>query len=142
MSMKDALTTSAVASDGGGNAGGAPELVDVTAGRPAFMIEGTHLDHEANGTIELPVYGSFGFPVQGTNPFNAVMSAVDESGKSQLHYRIGDPGLAVRTWQRNLDSVEAVISPQCQMRMESLLLLIAASTSWLRTYFEPRGGGG
>jgi hypothetical protein len=116
MSMSDALTMSAAASP--------------------------HLDHHANGTIELPGHGTFGFPVQGTNPFNAVMSAVDESGKSQLHYRIGDSKLAVKTWQRNLDSVEVIIAPECQMRMESVLLLIAASSSWLRTYFEPTGGGG
>jgi hypothetical protein len=122
--------------------GGAPELVEVTAGRPALIITGTHLDHRANGTIELPAHGTFEFPVQGTNPFNAVMSAVDESGKSQLHYRIGDPKLAVKTWQRNLDSVEVVIAPECQMPMEPVLLLIAASSSWLRTYFEPTGGGG
>ena len=69
------------------------------------------------------------------------MLAVDESGKSQLHYRIGDSRLTVKTWRRNLDSVEVVISPECEMRMESVLLLIAASSSWLRTYFEPRGGG-
>jgi hypothetical protein len=122
--------------------GGSPELVDVTASRPAFIITGGHLNHQANGTIELPGHGTFGFPVQGTNLFDAVMSAVDESGKSQLHYRIGDPKLAVKTWQRNLDSVEVVIAPECKMRMESVLLLIAASSSWLRTYFEPTGGGG
>ena len=122
--------------------GGAPELVEITAGRPALIITGTHLDHHANGTIELPAHGTFGFPVQGTNLFDAVMSAVDESGKSHLHYRIGDSRLAVKTWQRNLDSVEVVIAPEYQMRMESVLLLIAASTSWLRTYFESRGRGG
>jgi hypothetical protein len=122
--------------------GGAPQLVEVTAGRPAFIISGTHLDHHDNGTIELPPHGIFRFPVQGTNPFDAVMSAVDESGKSQLHYRIGDHKLAVKGWGTNLDSVEVIIAPECQMRMESVLLLIAASSSWLRTYFEPKGGGG
>ena len=90
--------------------GGAHELVEVTASRPAFKTTGTHLDHHADGAIELPGHGTFGFPVQGTNPFNVVMSAVDESGKSQLHYRIGDSKLAVKTWQRNLDSVEVVIA--------------------------------
>ena len=122
-------------------AGGASKLVEVTSGRPAFITTGTHLDHHANGTIELPGHGTFGFPVQGTSPLNAVMSAVDESGKSQLHYRIGDPKLAVKTGQR-LDSVEVVIAPEVQMPMESVLLLIAASSSWLHTYFEQRGSGG
>ena len=122
--------------------GGAPELVEVAAGRPAFIITGTHLNHHADGTIELPGHGTFRFPVQGRTCFDAVMSAVDESGKSRLHYRIGDSRLAVKTWQRNLDSLEVVIAPECQMPMESVLLLIAASSSWLRTYFEPTGGGG
>jgi hypothetical protein len=122
-------------------AGGVSKLVEVTTGRQAFITTGTHLDHHTDGTIELPGHGTFGFPVHGTSPSNAVMSAVDESGKSQLHYRIGDPKLAVKTWQR-LDSVEVVIAPECQVRMESVLLLIAASSSWLRTYFEQGGSGG
>jgi len=115
--------------------------VEVNAGRPAFITTGTHLDHHGNGTIELPGHGTFRFPVQGTIPFNAVMSAVDESGKSQLRYRISDFKLAEKTWQR-LDSLEVVIAPECQMPMESVLLLIAASSSWLRTYFGTKGGGG
>jgi len=115
--------------------GGASKLVEVTTGRPAFITTGTHLDHDANGTIELPGHGTFGFPVQGTNTLNAVMSAVDESGKSQLHYRIGDPKLAIKTRQQ-WDSLEVVIAPDCQIPMESVLLLIAASSSWLRTYFQ------
>lgn len=115
--------------------GGASKLVEVTAGRPAFITTGTHLDHDANGTIELPGHGTFGFPVQGNTPINAVMSAVDESGKSQLHYRIVDAKLALKTRQR-LDSLEVVVAPECKIPMESVLLLIAASSSWLRTYFE------
>jgi hypothetical protein len=115
--------------------------VEVTAGRPAFITTGTHLDHHANGTIELPGHGTFGFPVQGgPTCFDAVMSVVDESGKSQLHYPIGDRKLACKTWQR-LDSLEVVIAPECQMPMESVLLLIAAPSSWLRTYFDPTGSG-
>lgn len=62
-------------------AGGASTLVEVTTGRQAFTSTGMHLDHHANGTIELPGHGSFRFPVHGTSPFDAVMSAVDESGK-------------------------------------------------------------
>lgn len=123
--------------------GGASKLVEVTTGRPAFITTGTHLDHHADGTIELPGHGTFGFPVQGTNAVNAVMSAVDESGKAQLHYRMGDPGLTEKpNWQTTLDSVEVVIAPECQMPMESVLLLIAASSSWLRTYFHAQVGGG
>ena len=121
--------------------GGAPELVEVTASRPALIIRGGHGNHRADGTIELPGHGTFGFPVRGTDWVVAVMSAVDESGKSQLQYRIGDSKLAVKTWQRNLDSLEVVIAPECQMAMESVLLLIAVSSSWLRSYFEESGSG-
>jgi hypothetical protein len=121
-------------------AGGASQLVEVTTGRPAFISTGTHMNHEADGTIELPGHGTFEFPIQGTIPFNAVMSAVDESGKSQLHYRISDYKLAEKTRQR-LNSIEVVIEPECQMPMETVLLLIAASSSWLRTYFGQTGSG-
>ena len=69
------------------------------------------------------------------------MSAIDESGKSQLHYRISDYKLAKKTGHR-LDSLEVVIAPECQMPMESVLLLIAASSSWLHTYFGSKGGSG
>jgi hypothetical protein len=121
---------------------GAPVLVECGSGRPAPITKlGHHFDGSDRGTITLPGHGTFRFPVQGTMLFDAVMSAVDESGKPQLHYRVGDPSLAVKHWQRNLDSIEVVIAPELDMRMDSVLLLIASSTSWLRTYFETAGSG-
>jgi hypothetical protein len=122
-------------------AGGASELVEVASGRPAFITTGAHMDRHAGGTIELPGQGTFEFPVQGTCLVDAVMSAIDESGKSHLQYRIGDYKLAKKTGHR-LDSLEVVIAPECQMRMESVLLLIAASSNWLHTYFGSKGGSG
>jgi len=66
---------------------------------------------------------------------------VDDFGKSQLHYRVGDASLAVKHWERNLDSIEVSIAPEFQMKMDTVLLLIAVSTPWLCTYFEISGSG-
>ena len=122
--------------------GSGPVLVECTSGRPAPITElGRHFNESDGGTITLPGHGTFRFSVHGTNLFDAVMSAVDESGKPQLRYRVGDPVLAGKHWERNLDSFEVVIAPELDMRMDAVLLLVASSTSWLRTYFETAGGG-
>ena len=122
--------------------GGATFLVESTSGRPAPITKtGHHFDLKANGTITVPGHGTFRFPVKGTNLFDAVMSGVDDFGKSQLHYRGGDASLAVKHWERNLDSIEVSIAPEFQMKMDTVLLLIAVSTPWLCTYFEISGSG-
>jgi hypothetical protein len=58
-----------------------PVFVNLNTGKTAATRSGSHWGHKASGILTLPSLGQFRFPVTGANRENAVMSAIDESGK-------------------------------------------------------------
>ena len=111
------------------------ELVDKT-GTPILYTGGRNFDRIAGASISLPDERSLRFPVLGTHRANAIMTAVDEAGKSIFRYRlIPGPGSILR---RRI--VEIAVHPDWKLT-EELALSIAISAPWLRSYFsEPWNG--
>ncbi len=70
-------------------------FVEAHSGAAVLRVIGQHFDHGANGSVQVlsqPGAMESGthawrFPVQATKPQNAVMTAVDDSGNTTMHFR-------------------------------------------------------
>jgi len=104
------------------------ELADET-GMPALYTSGQNLNLRAHASIMFPDQRRLRFLVRGTGRSNAVMTAVDQIGKSVARYRIIDK-----------KSMEIAVNPGWKLTDE-LTLAIAISAPWLDSYFQrPEGG--
>lgn len=98
-------------------------VTDVGTGEPVLWIGGRHSDRVPSGRVLLPGRRLLVFPVVGTRPGNAVMTAVTESGSTVLWFR--------RISWRNY---EVVVGPDCDLATE-LLCVIDLAAGWLASYF-------
>jgi hypothetical protein len=107
------------------------EIRDET-GTPILYISGASEDSNARACITFPDERWLRFPVRGTGPGNAIMTAVDEAGNRAVRYRA--PG-------KPKDGVEITVHPDRELTDE-LVVAIAISAPWLRGQFNTPGGGG
>jgi hypothetical protein len=107
------------------------ELVDET-GTPVLYTIGMHYDHGAGAGITFPDQRRLEFPVQGTSKAHAIMTAVDQDGNKVAQYWAPN-------WPRR--TVEITVHPDRDLTDE-LVLVIAISARWFRSYFKIQVGGG
>ena len=105
------------------------ELADET-GTPILYISGSNSDLNSSACITFPDQRWLRFPVRGTEPGNAIMTAVDEAGNRAVRYRA--PG-------RIGSGIEITVHPHRELTDE-LVVAIAISAPWLRVYFQRPGG--
>jgi hypothetical protein len=91
---------------------------------------GRNFGRRARMNLQLPDARHFWFPVRGTSPANAVMTAVDDDGDRVARYR-----------SARGTGFDVVVAPHAPITME-LLLVVAASSSAVSTYFHEISGGG
>jgi len=113
-------------------AGPGGAVFDVTSGigEPILWMHGRHTYRDAAGIMLLPRQRYLTFPVTGTRPGNAVMTAVNESGATELWFR-----------KIGLLESEAVASPGVDLTTE-VLCIIELTAPWLWSYFKPELGEG
>ena len=111
------------------------ELLDET-GMPVFYTSGENFERRAWASVTFPDQRWLRFPVRGTAPCNAIMTAVDQAGNSVVRYRIASRGTVPR---RSI--VEITVHPDRELADE-LVLAIAISAPWLGSYFSQQLGGG
>jgi hypothetical protein len=99
-------------------------------GDPVLWIRGIHTNGNAGGYVLLPDQRFLLFPVRGTVPLNAVMTAITESGSTMLWFRRSATGLT-----------EVVVSPECDLNAE-VLCVIESTGRWLYSYFRNPAGEG
>jgi hypothetical protein len=120
-------------------------FVDADSGEPAIKVVSRHFERKAAGRVHvLSQAGAIDvgphiwrFPVEATNAENAVMTAVDDLGKTMMHFR-RTPGLKESLiWLSRVVSddagIDIVLSPGLQCSPE--LLLITSVVPWIITYF-------
>lgn len=105
------------------------ELVD-EAGTPVLYASGRCYDERAAVRVTFPDQRWLRFLVRGTHPENAIMTAVDQAGNRVVRYRRPAEG-----W----DTVEITVNPNWQLTDE-LILVIAISASYLKSYFDSPHG--
>jgi hypothetical protein len=113
----------------------ARELVDET-GIPILYSSGKSFDRQAYACVTFPDQRWLRFLVRGTEPWNAIMTAVDQAGNRVARYRKspGDP-----LWER----AEAEITVHPDQRLtDELVLAIAISAEWLESFFSRPSSGG
>ena len=101
------------------------ELVDRT-GTPVLYTSGQHFDRHAGAVITFPDRRRLLFPVRGEKK-NAIMTAVDQAGNKVARYRFARKGFGA--------PVEITVHPGRQLT-EELVLAIAVSVPWLRSFFQ------
>ena len=99
------------------------DLVDET-GTPVLYIGGANYHGRAYAAVTFPDQRWLRFLVRGTDPGIAIMTAVDQAGNRVARYRKGERR-----------SVEITVHPD-QMLTDELVLTIAISADWLRSYFH------
>jgi hypothetical protein len=107
-------------------------------GNPILSTGGRNFDRSAGAYIRLPGGRWLSFPVCGGSRRGAIMTAVDQAGRKVAVYRMvrGARGLPLPL------QVEIIIHPG-QVITDEVLLILAVSAPWLRSYFErPNEGGG
>jgi len=111
------------------------ELVDET-GIPILYTSGQNFDRRAYACVTFPDQRWLRFLVRGTEPWNAIMTAVDQAGNRVARYRksTGDP-----PWERA--EAEITVHPDRKLTDE-LVLAIGISAEWLETYFGSQSSGG
>jgi hypothetical protein len=113
----------------------ARELVDET-GIPILYSSGQNFNRRAYACVTFPDQRWLRFLVRGTEPWNTIMTAVDQAGNRVARYRksTGDP-----LWER----AEAEITVHPDQRLtDELVLAIAISAEWLESYFSSPSSGG
>lgn len=111
------------------------ELVDET-GIPILYSSGKNFDRQAYACVTFPDQRWLRFLVRGTEPRNAIMTAVDQAGNRVARYRKSTGDLP---WER----AEAEITVHPDQRLtDELVLAIAISAEWLESYFSGPSSGG
>jgi hypothetical protein len=98
-------------------------------GLPIFYIGGHHLDGHADGYVEFPGQRWLRFPVRGTDKSNAIMTAVDQSGRPVARYRV-----AAESVFAGLLAIEITVHPDHRLTDE-LCLTLAETAPWVISYF-------
>lgn len=101
---------------------------------PVLYVVGKHYNYDPGGSIRFPDQGQLQFPVQATEPGNAVMTAVDQAGNRVARFRSAGQSLL-------RDLVEITVHPDWELT-DQRALAIAISARWLGSYFSAPGGGG
>lgn len=113
------------------------QLLDET-GEPVLYASGAHFNHIAGGHIKFPGQRWLRFPVRGTEPSNAIMTAVDQAGHKLARYRL--------RYGRDHDALKTVLITMHPDRLltEEMALAITISAPWLSSFFgvpsQGRGG--
>jgi hypothetical protein len=113
----------------------AHELVDET-GIPILYASGQNYFRRACACVTFPDQRWLRFLVRGTESGNAVMTAVDQAGNRVARYRKSTGDLP---WEQT--KAEITVHPDRELTNE-LVLAIAISAEWLRSYFGSPGSGG
>ena len=108
------------------------ELAD-EAGVPTFYVSGANFAGRAGACITFPDQQWLRFLVRGTSPAIAIMTALDQAGNTVACYRIISKG-----FKQGQNSVEITIRPGRELT-DDLVLAIAISAPWLRSYFDQPG---
>lgn len=107
---------------------------------PVLRFEGRHFERRAYTKVILRDQSMLRFPVTGR--WNkAFMSAVDESGNTLIHYRLGPPTHGLPIVSDSLRRIEAVVTPAAH-RIPEIPLIVAATPNLLFGYFANSEGGG
>ena len=116
------------------------ELLDET-GIPILYTSGQNFDRRAYACVTFPDQRWLRFLIRGTEPWNTIMTAVDQAGNRVARYRksTGDPPFERALWER--DVVEITVHPDRKLTDE-LVLAIVISAEWLESYFGSPGSGG
>ncbi len=116
------------------------ELVDET-GIPILYTSGQNFDRRAYACITLPDQRWLRLLIRGTEPWNTIMTGVDQAGNRVARYRkaTGDPPFERALWER--DVVEITVHPDRKLTDE-LVLAIVISAEWLESYFGSPSSGG
>jgi hypothetical protein len=114
-------------------------------GMPVLYAIGRHLNGSAGGRITFPDQRWLRFPVRGTGPADAIMTAVDQSGNKIARYRLtGKSSWAHKmrnAFLHRRDTVEIAVHPG-QPLTDELMVALAISAVWLNRYFDSGGDGG
>jgi hypothetical protein len=121
-------------------------FVDAYSDQPVIKVPTRHFDHRDTGQIHVLSQPSsiddgpqiWRFPLEGTKPENAVMTAVDDLGETMMRFR-RTPGLkeSVMRDTRVVGAdagIDIGLSPGSKPSPE-LLLIAAVASSWMITYF-------
>jgi len=100
---------------------------------PSLYVSGANFAGRAGACITFPDQRWLRFLVRGTSPAIAIMTALDQARNTVARYRIISEG-----FKRGQNSVEIIIRPGRQLT-DDLLLAIAISAPWLRSYFNQPG---
>jgi len=100
------------------------------AGSPVLFTGGRHIDRSPGGYVQFPGRRWLQFPVRGTSRSNAIMTAVDQAGGQVARYMIGDRRM-----------IHITVHPD-QRLTDELILTLALTARWVRSYFDSSGGGG
>jgi hypothetical protein len=109
------------------------ELAD-EGGMPILYTSDRHYDLSADACITFPDQRCLRFPVRGTRPANAIMTAVDQAGNKVARYRITHRGLFAGM------TVEIAVHPDRALSNE-LVLALAISAPWISSYFRGPSAG-
>jgi hypothetical protein len=111
------------------------ELADET-GIPILYTSGKNFGRRSYACVTFPDQRWLRFLVRGTEPWNTIMTAVDQAGNRVARYRksTGPP-----PWERA--EAEITVHPDRKLTDE-LVLAIAISAEWLESYFGSQSSGG
>ncbi len=115
------------------------QMIDVASGQEVLRSTGRHYNEKADTRVDLFGGGTLNFPVRTTGALYAVMSALDESGRSLIEYRIQSTFAGV-VRRMQLDQVDFVIDNSDLTRSQCALLAIF-TTRLLPSYFDRPSGG-
>jgi hypothetical protein len=113
-------------------------MIEVNGGREVLRSTGRHYAKQANTRVELFDRGTLHFPVRELGEI-AVMSALDESGRSLLEYRIQSTFTSV-VRRMDLNQVEFIVNDTDLSRSQSALLVVFTSRL-LPSYFDRTSAG-
>ena len=97
---------------------------------PVLYTGGGHIDRRPGGYVQFPGQRWLQFPVRGTSRSNAIMTAVDQTGRQVARYMIGDRR-----------AIHITVHPD-QRLTDELILTLALTARWVSSYFNSSGGGG
>ena len=115
------------------------QMIEIVSGREVLRSTGRHYNQRANTRVDLFDRGTLHFPVRQRGALYAVMSALDDTGRSLVEYRIQSTFTGV-VRRMQLDQVDFVVNSSDLSRSQSALLVVFTSRL-LPSYFDRPGGG-
>jgi hypothetical protein len=114
------------------------QMIERISGREVLRSTGRHYNQQANTGVDLIGHGTLHFPVRRGGALYAEMSALDETGRSLLEYRIQNTLTGV-VRRMQLDQVDFVVK-DTDLSKELSALLVVFTSRLLPTYFDRPGG--